>query len=204
MNLLPRERRHEKNKQRIMDVAQKLIARNGYENVSLREIARQADYSPAGLYEYFDSKDHILSALRKRINSLMITAVRELPDYDSAQEQIIEMGLAYVDFAVEYSEYFNLINSLPPLRFLEESTDPGFLPFMVFQSTVENLISELEIRLPSGYGPEETTYSFWTMVHGMATLQTTHMQGYEADFESANRRTLETFITGLQTEFGEK
>lgn len=200
MKETPRERRYEKNKQMILDVAQKLIAKKGYENVSLREIARKADYSPAGLYEYFDSKDHILASLRERINALLIKTVRSLPESGSAQKQFVAMSLAYVRFAEEYTEYFNLINSLPPLRILQESPDLNASPFAVFQEVVQALLEELALATPPGYGPEEITYSFWTMVHGMATLRVTHMQGFDADFENTNRRILKIFISGLEIE----
>lgn len=200
MNGTPRERRYEKNKQKILDVAQKLIAKKGYENVSLREIARKADYSPAGLYKYFDSKDHILASLRERINALLIKTVQVLPEYETAQEQIIEMGMAYIGFSFDHAEYFNLVNALPPLRILQESADLSGSPFTVFQEVVQALLEELEIETPPGYGPEEITYSFWTMIHGMAALRVTHMQGVDADFDSANRRTLKIFIAGLRFE----
>jgi len=198
MNDTPRERRYEKNKKSILDNAQKLIAKKGYENVSLREIARKADYSPAGLYEYFDSKDHILAALRVRINALLIEWVQNLPEYETAQKRMVAMGLAYVEFAVKHVEYFNLLNGLPPLRHLQESPDPASTPFSVFQTAVEALLKELSIEPQSDYGLREITYSFWTMIHGMATLQTTHMQGFEADYASINKRILEIFITGFK------
>ena len=60
----PRQRRHEKSQQAILDIAAKLIVEHGHEKLSLREVARQADYSPAGLYEYFKSKADVCSFVR--------------------------------------------------------------------------------------------------------------------------------------------
>lgn len=204
MQETPRERRYVKNKQRILDVAQNLIAKKGYENVSLREIARKADYSPAGLYEYFDSKDHILASLRGRINTLLIDSVQVIPKRKETAEQIIEMGLAYIRFAVENTEYFNLLNVLPPMRELQDSPDPTISPFLVFQKAVENLLVDWQIKPSTGFGPEEITYSFWTIIHGMATLQISHLKGLDVDFTENNRRILAMFTIGLKNHLKEK
>lgn len=200
MSESPRERRYEKNKNNILDAAQKLIAKKGYENVSLREIARKADYSPAGLYEYFESKDHLLASLRGRINKMLIETVQALPEYPSTKDQIVDMGLAYVSFAVNHTEFFNLLNSLPPLRLLKESPDPSSSPFTVFEKVVEKLMEELSFETQSGFGKTEITYSIWTFIHGMAALQVSHMQGFDADFEAINKNIIKIYFKGLEAE----
>jgi hypothetical protein len=44
---------------------------------------------------------------------------------------------------------------------------------------------------------EELAYSLWAMVHGMATLQLVHLEGFHADFETIDRVALETYVAGL-------
>ena len=63
------QQRYEETQARILDVAQVLVQQNGFERLSLREIARYAEYSPAALYEYFDGKDHIIDSLCERLDS---------------------------------------------------------------------------------------------------------------------------------------
>jgi AcrR family transcriptional regulator len=48
-------------------------------NLSLREIARQVGYSPAGLYEYFDSKKAIMQALSDEGDSLLNERLAQVP-----------------------------------------------------------------------------------------------------------------------------
>jgi len=50
-------------KQRIMDAAFELIARNGYEATSIAAIARTAGVSKGLLYNYFTSKEELVKAL---------------------------------------------------------------------------------------------------------------------------------------------
>jgi len=58
-----RQERQADTRKAILQTALELIAEKGLDKLSLREIARRVGYSPAGLYEYFDSKEGILLTL---------------------------------------------------------------------------------------------------------------------------------------------
>ncbi len=47
----------------ILDAARRVAARDGARNLSLRSVATEAGFAPAGLYGYFASKDDLLIAL---------------------------------------------------------------------------------------------------------------------------------------------
>jgi AcrR family transcriptional regulator len=53
----------EDRKQRILAVAERLLARNGWRNTSLAQIAKEAGVSPAGLLHHFESKEQLLNAV---------------------------------------------------------------------------------------------------------------------------------------------
>jgi AcrR family transcriptional regulator len=53
----------EDRRQRILDVAQQLLARSGWRNTSLGEIASAAGVSATGLLHHFPSKDQLLHAV---------------------------------------------------------------------------------------------------------------------------------------------
>jgi AcrR family transcriptional regulator len=50
-------------KQRILAIAERLLARNGWRNTSLAQIAKEAGVSPAGLLHHFESKEQLLNAV---------------------------------------------------------------------------------------------------------------------------------------------
>ena len=50
-------------KVRILEVAERLLARNGWRNTSLAQIAKAAGVSPAGLLHHFESKEQLLNAV---------------------------------------------------------------------------------------------------------------------------------------------
>jgi AcrR family transcriptional regulator len=53
----------EERRQRILEVAQRLLARNGWRGTTLGHIAKEAGVTPAGLLHHFESKDHLLHAV---------------------------------------------------------------------------------------------------------------------------------------------
>ncbi|GAB7146609.1 hypothetical protein LRC484719_52430 [Mycobacterium riyadhense] len=53
----------EDRRQRILEVAQRLLSRNGWRNTTLAQIAREAGVSSAGLLHHFASKEQLLHAV---------------------------------------------------------------------------------------------------------------------------------------------
>jgi AcrR family transcriptional regulator len=53
----------EDRRQRILYVAERLLARNGWRNTSLAQIAKEAGVTPAGLLHHFESKEQLLNAV---------------------------------------------------------------------------------------------------------------------------------------------
>jgi AcrR family transcriptional regulator len=53
----------EDRRQRILAVAERLLARNGWRTTSLAQIAKEAGVTPAGLLHHFESKEQLLNAV---------------------------------------------------------------------------------------------------------------------------------------------
>jgi AcrR family transcriptional regulator len=53
----------EDRRQRILGVAERLLARNGWRNTSVAQIAKEAGVTPAGLLHHFESKEQLLNAV---------------------------------------------------------------------------------------------------------------------------------------------
>jgi len=64
----------EDRRQRILTVAQRLVARNGGRGTTLSQIARAAGVSPAGLLHHFESKEQLLNAVLDARDADDITA----------------------------------------------------------------------------------------------------------------------------------
>jgi len=194
----PRQRRKRQNRNKILDAAANLIISQGYENTSLREIAKKADYSPAAIYKYFPSKEDLFLSLSSRENrkllELLDTVDRSLPP----KMIVIELCLLYIQFCLETPSFLTLINNLPSERKAKEQPVPPLSPYLVFLESVQIWSEKDKIRLPEDYDTEDITYALWSQIHGMATLRLSQLKDFEADFESTNRQTLEIYLSGVQ------
>jgi AcrR family transcriptional regulator len=65
-------------RERILDVAQELFTRDGYDRTSLRDIADRLAITKAALYYYFERKEDILLELHLRLHAVGTTLLDEL------------------------------------------------------------------------------------------------------------------------------
>lgn len=61
----------------ILRAATQVIAKIGYEKASMRQVAKAAGTSLAGMYHYFDSKERMLFLIQFRTFNALLTTVRE-------------------------------------------------------------------------------------------------------------------------------
>ena len=183
----------------ILRAARRLITTHGVEGFSLRELARQVDFSPASLYEYFDGKDDIIAAVASESNRRFRTFLSQLPADLPPAERVVQLGLAYIEFARNNPEHFMLIFSgLPASRTtLDEQVGQGSSYRLLLDALAAGIERGVFAARP-GYGLEQMAYGCWSLVHGMATLQHTHLRHFESDFVESDRLTLETFVAGLR------
>ncbi len=197
--LSPRERRHARTRQEILDAALAILNEVGPAKLSLREIARRVDYSPAGLYEYFSNKEEIIDAVcaegDRRLMFYLQAVSTDLP----VDAYLVELGMAYIKFARENSDHFlltatRLIPEMAPMPF--EVLEVGHT-FGILMDAVERGIAEGFIQTRPGYNLLEISYGLWAFGQGMAILQLTNLKNVLFDYESADRAAMETYIRGL-------
>ncbi|MFN8456881.1 MAG: TetR/AcrR family transcriptional regulator [Anaerolineae bacterium] len=196
----PRQRRHNKTKESILQAARELIAEKGIDGLSLRALAHRIDYSPSGLYEYFHSKDELVTAVcaegMERLNDYLTSVPADLPP----TERLFKMGLAYLDFARQNPEHFRLIftDIVAPATAFDEPPIEGD-PYQTLLQAVQDAIETGAINLQPGYHLHEIAYTLWALVHGMAMLEQTHLRYVQTDFDTIHRHALEIFAAGFQT-----
>lgn len=191
------QQRHGDTKAAILSAARIVILEHGPARLSWREVARHAGFSPAGLYEYFGSKEELIQAVADealgRLYTQLDRAARDLPP----AEAIVELGMAYSSFARHNPEDFLLIFAqLPSQRSSLELPVRRGSPYQHVVDVVQAGVAGGVFR--ADLGVEQIAYGVWALAHGMAMLQLTHLREFKADFVDSDRRLLERFVTGLQ------
>ena len=188
---------HAETKQRILTVARQLVLKHGHGGLSLRAIARAMGFSAPSLYEYFDRKEAIIEAIAGQITgSLRVAMQRAVDGARDPRAGLVALGAGYVAWAKRHPQDFMLMFSrLPSKRRSLNAGGGADSPYML-------VIQAARAAQASGVlGPkadaETVAYAIWAAAHGMAMLQLTHLAGFDADFEAADRATLEAIVAGF-------
>ena len=202
MQQTPRERRHERTRQAILEAARKIIATEGPQALSMRALAERIDYSAAGLYEYFDNKEEIVGAVCQQGHGLLTKYMQRADPELPPDELLLELGLAYIDFAVRNPDFFLLM-------FTASGVGPGQdaglddlyregSSFPLLLRAIERGIEEGIFQPKPGYGALEMAITAWAMVHGIAMLRVGHLKHAPGDFAELERESLRRIGAGLK------
>jgi AcrR family transcriptional regulator len=92
----------------LLDAAERTIAADGVDALSLREVARGAGTTTRAIYSLFGSKDGLLGALGVRAFNLLQREVEALPVTDQSWDDLVEAALIFRRFALEHPALFTI------------------------------------------------------------------------------------------------
>lgn len=196
-DLSPRQRRHLRTKDAILTAARQIITETGFEGLSMREIAQRIDYSPAGLYEYFGSKDDIVTAVCLQAMEQFTTYLSRVDTSLPVDDYLIELGLAYIDFAKQNKDQFLLMftTGLPPQE-VQELID-GDSSFTILLNGIQRGLAEKVFKLPAAGTDLDMAYAAWSIVHGAAMLHLMHLDKITMEQDTVNRTALQFLVKGF-------
>jgi AcrR family transcriptional regulator len=188
---------HDETKRRILKTARGLVLKHGHANLSLREIARLAGFGPASLYEYFSGKEAIVATLAREASASLKTALDRSAKAATDRSVLIDLGMAYVDWAKKHSEDFLLLfGRLPSKRKALTESSTLESPYQVVLEAVQRAAKAKVVTISTPADVEHIAYGIWATAHGMAMLQLTHLAGFKADFVAADRASFQALIEG--------
>lgn len=92
----------------LLDAAERTIAAEGVDALSLREVVRDAGTTTRAVYSLFGSKDGLLVALGVRAFNLLQREIEALPATDQPWDDLIEVALIFRRFALEHPALFSI------------------------------------------------------------------------------------------------
>jgi len=192
----PIERRQARTRQEIITTAHHMIVQHGLENLSLRALAQQIDYSPAALYRYFGSKDELIDVVREycfeKLNAYILSQILQA---ETASAQLLEGGLAYIRYAAEHPADYHLMFHMEP----SDTTRPDNRErtMQALLQITQYGIERGEFTITEQYTHRAITIHCWATVHGLAMLQSTILQDGAQDLDAINRQILQQVIQGF-------
>src|SRR3989440_857774 len=146
----------------LLAAAVEAIAEHGPAAVSLRDLARRAEVSHAAPAHHFGDKAGLLTAVAVEGFTLLAGALRETGERSGSY---LEMGVAYVAFAVEHPAHFAVMFR-PDLY---HADDPAVRDAKA--AARASLTGGLALLAgPRDGDPAVAALAAWSMMHGLATL----------------------------------
>jgi AcrR family transcriptional regulator len=186
---------HENLKSALIEKGLKLLDEEGYDNFSLRKVAKACSVSHTAPYRHFRNKDELILAIAleamQKFDKTLQVAVDKYPNDNKSQ--LKEMGCSYVKFFVENPEYLRLLFLSDIKKNLNkenyEKLKNGEYPFMTFYNAIDRYISENQNNTAgTSTDLNALALSFWGMVHGMAIIIAKKDFPYEGDYLELTRK----------------
>lgn len=103
-----KEREKESRRQSIIDAAERVFFRKGFDQSTMDDIATEAELSKGTLYLYFQSKDEVHFEIMERGNQILLGIMEQGIDKSkTGRENLRLLGEAFVYYSNQYPDYFN-------------------------------------------------------------------------------------------------
>ena len=170
-----RAREREEIRSLILDAARELFAAQGYEAVTMREIAKRIEYSPTAIYFHFKDKESLLHELCDADFGQLAQQLGDAARIEDPIEKLKAVGLAYFRFGAEHPNHYRLMfmTPHPPLHSEDSQLRRGNPEEDAYQF-LKDIVSE---AIAKGRFRSELTdvellaQTIWAGVHGVVSLQ---------------------------------
>lgn len=168
-----KQRRRRNRKQIIDDIVQlarDMIRADGAAALSFNAIARQLGIKPPSLYTYFDSKHAIYDELFQRGWRSFTQHMDQIPRTGTLQAQMVAMCEAYMRFAQENPDYYQIMFQRPVPDFMpsDESMALSLASLAQFTEYLHTLLEHENLK--PGIPTAEARDIILALNHGLTEL----------------------------------
>ena len=215
-----KERERAEMRRRILAAARDLFEERGYDGTTMRAIADRMDYSTTILYEHFDGKEELMSAVVAEDFRSLTRGLVETGQVEDPVVRLVRAMEEYVEFALDHPRHYELtFMSGNRLRDREERMgrkaaidgeptevgptsapgDAGRKIYAYLQLTCEEAIALGRFRREFR-DADEVAQMLWSAMHGAVSLPLARRDDPRIPWSDVRRtalRTCATLIRGL-------
>jgi AcrR family transcriptional regulator len=199
MGIIERKERAKKDiRKLILSTAEELFVRQGFENVSMREIAKRIEYSPTTIYRYFKDKGELFFWILESYHGALLSRMEKRDEHGDPVDALRKGMRTYTEFGLANPSYYKLAFMSPP-EFKAESYmvkgTKGTALFQGLRDSAEACIRQGRFR---DMDPDLAAQVLWTMNHGVTSLLITNPNFPWADRERLIDSVIDCAIGGLK------
>lgn len=196
MGILERRERLKKQvRSNIIKTAKDIAKEKGWSAVSIRKIADVIEYSPPILYEYFESKDKLLEAIRMEgFDKLLKEFLNIKNHFSNPEKQLVEVAQRIWNLAIESPEIFQVMFNIEGA--FCDSKKVYSQVMMIKDNPVWEMIAVLRPR--SSEAVTKTYYEYWCLTYGFISITMTTQPSYAlSKAESIYMESVRRFIRSV-------
>ncbi len=162
-----RQKHKELTKKAILDVAEEIVLREGWQAVSIRKIAEAIGYSLPVVYNHFESKDAIQEEFVKQGFNMLAMAMQSTKEkHTDPEQQLTQMALSYFEFAFSNAAYYKMMFGLgiPSCQKAREIAEIG-----KFSCTLISTIGSL-MEVDNEQRKLLKFHTLWSILHGLTSI----------------------------------
>jgi AcrR family transcriptional regulator len=188
-----RERERQEIRQSILSAARQIAIEEGWQAVTTRKVAERIEYSQPTIYEYFDNKEAILTALVSQGFEQALSEMQTAKAHHELPEaQLLAMAHTYWTFAFRCPELYQVMHGLGGVSFSHADTPASARAiFALLRETLQDWIQRQDVAIEE---PDAAIDGIWGLTHGLITLT---MMGRIAGGEQRAGRIMEQSIMDL-------
>lgn len=184
-------------KKKLIETALDEIQEKGYENISIREIAKKNVVTAAAIYKHFGSKDELLLEVLKQASKkfeMYITNYLDENKTDDSYQKVILLGEANIRWNEEEEKladflFFSPVAAAALKEYIVDQNN-SFIGLKRNYEIIADFVEEYQLKVD-----KNTIFiQLWSLIQGYATLIKNHICIYEREFIE---KTLDTLIKGL-------
>jgi len=156
-------------RKKIIQSANKLFLKKGYEGTSIRLIAQDIEYSPATIYLYFKDKNELFRAILDNAFKVFLEHLAATKIIADPLSRLRELCRQYLKYAKDYPAFYDLIFISTQWTEGEEASAKRYSG-----ETFEVFVNTLNDCRKNGYFISKVPVNFaliiWSFIHGLASL----------------------------------
>jgi AcrR family transcriptional regulator len=206
-----REREKSETRDKILDAARELFVTEGYDGVSMRQVAEKIEYSPTAIYVHFADKQQLFHELCQQDYARLADVFQSSAMSSDPIERLKQIGNTYTEFGVRYPNHykFMFMTPHPPQEPDEEDREimgnPEVDAYAFLKWAVEQAIDAGRLR-EEFQDAELISQTLWASVHGVISLHIAKGADRWVDWRPLAQRAqlmLEVTLRGLTRNPGE-
>jgi AcrR family transcriptional regulator len=172
-----REEEKERRRSEILTTAEKLYAKQGWDAVTMDQVARSARLSRALMYVYFRDKEDLLFAIGDRAMQLLhsrFEAAAQSPG--TGLQRVLAIGRAYMGYALEFPHYFDVCSRFQAHAMDSEPSANESACHRSADQVMGTVVGVIEAGIRDGSlrkdvgDPLMLAFSLWAFTHGVTQL----------------------------------